>query len=49
MPLLQAAARGNLELSNKLIEAGADEKEGWRERRARALFEASPSVGIISS
>ena len=45
VPLEHAAARGNLELLNKLLEAGADGSDGWRGCRNRTLLDAAAVGG----
>lgn len=45
VPLEHAAARGNLELFNKLLGAGADGSAGWRGCRGRTLLDAAALGG----
>ncbi|CAM9426220.1 unnamed protein product [Ectocarpus sp. 12 AP-2014] len=45
VPLEHAAARGNLDLVNILIEAGADGSAGWRGCRDRTLLDAAALGG----
>ncbi|CAM9517433.1 unnamed protein product [Ectocarpus fasciculatus] len=45
VPLEHAAARGNLDLVNILIEAGADGSAGWRGCRGRTLLDAAALGG----
>lgn len=46
VPLEHAAGRGNLDLVNALIEAGADGSAGWRGCRGRNLLDAAAVGGI---
>lgn len=51
MPLEHAAGRGNLDLVNALIEAGADGSAGWRACRGRTLLDAAAvggNAGVIT-
>lgn len=45
MPLEHAAARGNLDLVNKLLGAGADGSAGYRGCRGRTLLDAAAVGG----
>lgn len=45
VPLEYAAARGNLELVNRLLEAGADGSAGWSGSRGRTLLDAGALGG----
>ncbi|CAM9559734.1 unnamed protein product, partial [Ectocarpus sp. 8 AP-2014] len=45
VPLEHAAARGNLNLVNSLLEAGADGSEGWKGCRGRTLIDAAALGG----
>ncbi|CAM9758937.1 unnamed protein product, partial [Ectocarpus sp. 8 AP-2014] len=52
LPLEHAAARGNLDLVNILVEAGADGSAGWRGCRDRTLLDAAAlggSAGVITT
>lgn len=52
MPLEYAAARGNLELVDKLLEAGADGSAGWIGSRGRTLLHAAAlggNAGVVSA
>ena len=52
VPLEHAAARGNLDLFNKLLGAGADGSAGWRGCRNRTLLDAAAVGGnedVVSS
>ncbi|CAM9823159.1 unnamed protein product [Ectocarpus fasciculatus] len=52
VPLEHAAGRGNLDLVNALIEAGADGSAGWRGCRGRTLLDAAAvggSAGVITA
>ncbi|CAM9770409.1 unnamed protein product [Scytosiphon promiscuus] len=51
-PLEHAAAQGNLDLVDKLIQAGADGSAGWRGCNGRTLLRAAASggnEGVVSS
>eukprot|EP00752_Nemacystus_decipiens_P008060 g7204.t1 len=45
VPLEHAAARGNLDLFNKLLRAGADGSAGWRGCRDRTMLDAAAVGG----
>lgn len=45
MPLEHAAARGNLDPFNALLEAGANGSAGWRGCRSRSLIDAAAVGG----
>eukprot|EP00903_Cladosiphon_okamuranus_P008544 g8203.t1 len=47
VPLEHAAARGNLDLFNKLLGAGADGRAGWRGCRGRTLLDAAAIGGNV--
>lgn len=52
VPLEHAAARGNLELINKLLEAGANGSHGWRFLKGRTLLDAAAvggDAGVVSA
>ncbi|CAM9598101.1 unnamed protein product [Ectocarpus fasciculatus] len=52
VPLEHAAVRGNLDLVNMLIEAGADGSSGWRGCRGRTLLDAAAlggSAGVVAA
>ena len=44
-PLEHAAARGNLDLVNSLLQAGVDGSAGWRGCRGRTLLDAAAVGG----
>lgn len=47
MPLEHAAAAGNTELFNDLLEAGASWSAGWSGRHGRSLLEAASRGGSV--
>eukprot|EP00752_Nemacystus_decipiens_P014367 g12779.t1 len=52
VPLEHAAARGNLNLVNTLLKAGADGSAGWRGCRGRTLLDAAAvggSAGVVTA